>query len=120
MANLGKQGSAMLSSFFQLIGADEHSLANSEFVGTWEVHDSHGTAFEITLFGSGTAEANRAGEGMSGTWVEEGPSNQASAVISWDTGWTTKIAKTEEGYAKIAYDAVATTPVNTSPARKIE
>ena len=73
------------------------SLAGN-FEGTWKVKDSDGRPFEITLSGNATAKASR-GEGMSGRWKEEGK----SAVITWDTGWTTKIAKEGERFKKTAY-----------------
>lgn len=116
MGNLSKQGSAMLSSFLTLVGAGEESLAGSAFAGTWVVNDTSGNPFEITLFGSGTAEANCASEGMTGTWTEDGP----SAVITWDTGWTTKITKTGKEFIKTAYDQTAAAPTNTSIAEKVE
>lgn len=119
MASLSKQGSTMLSNFLTLVAGNAHSLAESEFVGAWEVQDSEGHPFEITLFGLGRAEANRAGEGMNGTWTAEGSGDTAMAVITWDTGWTTKIAKTgEAAYTKIAYGPNAATPANTSSARR--
>ena len=48
--------------------------------------DTAGQPFEITLSGGGAAKASR-GEGMVGTWKEEGK----TAVITWNTGWTTEI-----------------------------
>lgn len=115
MTSLSRQGSAMLSNFLSLVSANEHDLAESQFSGTWKVQDTEGNAFEITLFPSGTAEADRAGEGMTGTWTEE---NQ-SAVIEWDTGWTTKITKTGDAFVKTAYDRAASIPTNTSVAEKV-
>lgn len=120
MASLSKQGSAMLSNFLSVVGGSDQNLSESEFAGTWEVRDSKDNLFEITLFGSGTAEANRAGEGMSGTWTVEGPREGATAVISWETGWTTKITHTAAGYVKTAYDQAAATPANTSVAQKVD
>ena len=52
----------------------------------WKVKDTAGRPFEITLSSGGVAKATR-GEGMTGTWKEEGN----AAVITWKTGWTTKI-----------------------------
>ncbi|WP_439542962.1 hypothetical protein [Hyphomicrobium sp.] len=120
MASLSKQGSAMLSSFLNVVGGSDQNLSGSEFAGTWEVRDSKDTPFEITLFGSGTAEANRAGEGMTGTWSVDGPADGATAVITWDTGWTTKITHMADGYVKTAYDQTAATPTNTSTAQKVD
>lgn len=115
MTHLDKQGGSMLSSFLALIGARDVAGSDNEFVGTWAVRDSNGTPFEISLAASGTAEADRGGEGMTGTWDTQG----ASAVIAWDTGWTTKITRTGDGYVKTAYDTTAAAPTNTSPARKV-
>ncbi len=53
------------------------SRAASDFEGVWKVQDTSGKSFEITLSESGVAKASR-GEGMSGTWKEEGK----AAVIS--------------------------------------
>ena len=116
MGNLSRQGSAMLSNFLAMVVPAGESLADSEFVGTWQVTDSHGKPFNIALLPSGTAEATLGGEGMSGTWAEE----DLSAVITWDTGWTTKITRTGDAYIKTAYDETATTPTNTSVAEKID
>src|SRR5215470_17157258 len=56
-----------------------------------EGHGRH--PFEITLSSGGAAKATR-GEGMTGTWKEEGN----SAVITWNTGWKTKITKEGNRY----------------------
>jgi len=58
------------------------SLAASAFEGVWKVKDTAGQSFEITLSSGGVAKATR-GEGMTGTWKEEGN----AAVITWNTGW---------------------------------
>lgn len=116
MPHLGKQGGSMLSSFLALIGAPDNERNDVEFVGTWMVEDSHGEPFAITLSQSGTAEADRDGEGMSGTWETHG----TSAVITWNTGWTTKITRTGNAYVKTAYDSTATAPTNTSIAEKVD
>ena len=54
---------------------------------------------------------------MTGTWKEEGN----AAVITWDTGWTTKITKEDSGYKKTAYrkgQALDSPPANSSAAEK--
>jgi hypothetical protein len=54
---------------------------------------------------------------MTGTWKEEGN----SAVITWNTGWTTKITKAGDRYIKAAYgkgQSLTATPTNTSEAEK--
>lgn len=76
------------------------SLAKEHFVGTWKVKDTSGADFEIVLDKGGKASANRGQEGLHGKWVEK----DGVAVITWDTGWTTKIAKHGKGYKKTAYE----------------
>jgi hypothetical protein len=91
-------------------------LGASVFEGVWKVKDTAGNPFEITLSGGGAAKATR-GEGMTGTWKEEGD----AAVITWDTGWTTKITKVGDRYTKTAYgkgQSMTSTPANTSDAEK--
>lgn len=95
------------------------ALAADGFKGVWKVEDTAGKPFEITLSADGAAKANRAGEGMTGTWKEEG----GSAVITWNTGWTTKISKDGDGYKKTAYEkgkADEAKPTNTSAAEKVK
>ena len=92
------------------------SLAASPFEGVWRVKDTAGQPFEITLSSGGVAKATR-GEGMTGTWKEEGN----AAVISWKTGWTTKITKEGDKYKKTAYrkgQASDAPPANSSDAER--
>ena len=92
------------------------AIAQSTFEGVWKVKDTAGHPFEITLSSGGAAKATR-GEGMTGTWKEEGN----SAVITWNTGWTTKITKQGNRYIKTAYgkgQSLTATPANTSDAEK--
>ncbi len=91
-------------------------FAASAFEGTWKVKDTSGKPFEITLSSGGAAKATR-GEGMTGTWKEEG----SAAVITWDSGWTTKITKEGDKYKKAAYrkgQALDGPATNTSDAER--
>jgi predicted small lipoprotein YifL len=90
----------------------------NEFAGTWKVADTGGQVFDITLGADGVAKASRAGEGMSGTWKKDGN----SAVITWDTGWTTKINKEGDKFTKVAYEkgGESGAPKNTSTAEKVK
>ena len=63
-----------------LVSATLTSFAASQFEGKWKVTDTAGQPFEITLTNDGNAKADR-GEGMTGTWKEDG----GAAVISWNT-----------------------------------
>jgi hypothetical protein len=87
------------------------ALTASLFEGVWRVKDTTGHPFEITLLSGGTAKASR-GEGMTGTWKEEGD----SAVITWNTGRTTKITKEGNRYVKEVYrkgQSLTAAPENT-------
>jgi hypothetical protein len=56
---------------------------------------------------------------MNGTWKEEGN----AAVITWDTGWTTKIIKEGNHYKKAAYrqgQASDAAPANSSDAERVK
>jgi hypothetical protein len=74
------------------------AFAASGFVGKWKTTDSEGKPFAIWLSDDGTAKGDRSGEGLQGNWKEEGN----AAVITWDTGWVTKIAKEGNTYTKTA------------------
>jgi hypothetical protein len=94
------------------------ALAASEFVGSWKVADTSGKDYEITLAADGSAKGTQQ-EGQVGTWKEEG----SSVVISWDTGWTTKISKEGGKYKKTAFkkgEPLDGTPTNSSPAEKVK
>lgn len=88
---------------------------SDEFAGRWNVTDTKGNPFEITLGADGSAKADREGEGMNGTWKREGD----SAVISWTSGWTTKIAKEGGKYTKVATEKGQTTPSAGTTAEKV-
>ena len=72
------------------------AIAASGFVGKWKVTDTKGEPFTIWLSDDGTAKGDRSGEGLAGMWKEEGD----AAVITWDSGWVTTIAKDDDSYKK--------------------
>jgi hypothetical protein len=116
MSRIGRKISAALVVGMAMAMTTFASLAASEFEGVWKVKDSAGKPFEITLSADGHAKATR-GEAMTGTWKEE----ESSAVISWDTGWTTKISKEGDHYVKAAFkkgEPLNGKPTNTSEAEK--
>ncbi len=107
----------VVASVFALALMTSASLAASVFEGVWKVKDTAGKPFEITLSSGGAAKATGA-EKMTGTWKEEG----GSAVITWNTGWTTKIVKQQGHYTKVAYrkgQSLDSAPVNSSEAEKL-
>ena len=116
MHTIGNATTAVLAAVFAIATTSFASLAASDFVGTWKVKDTAGQPFEITLSGDGAAKASR-GEGMVGTWKEEGN----AAVITWKTGWTTKITNEGGQYKKTAYrkgQALDAPPDNSSDAER--
>jgi hypothetical protein len=99
-----------------VVAATCAALAASDFECTWKVKDTAGKPFEIVLSSGGAAKATR-GEGMTGTWKEEGN----TAVITWGTGWVTKITNEGGRYKKSAYrkgQALDSTPADSSEAEK--
>jgi hypothetical protein len=87
-------GSLALAALLLTAGA---ALAD-HFVGTWKVKDSAGKDFQIVIAKDGTASGEHAGKPMKGKWAEK----DDAVTVTWDTGWTTKIAKTGSGYTKTA------------------
>jgi hypothetical protein len=117
VTSIAKFTTTIFTAIVALMMAAAASFAASEFEGTWSVTDTSGKAFEITLASDGTAKANRSSEGMTGTWKEEG----TAAIIKWNTGWTTMIAKDGDKYTKTAFKKGEPTtgkPINSSPAEK--
>ena len=107
-------GRMMAAAVLALAMTTVAAIAASEFEGVWKVKDSSGKPFEITLSADGTATATR-GKGMQGKWKEEG----GAAVITWTTGWLTKITKEGSGYKKAAYKKdLSAAPTNISDAVK--
>jgi hypothetical protein len=118
MPTFGKATIAVLAAVFAIAMTTFSSLAASDFEGVWKVKDTAGKTFEITLSSGGAAKASR-GEGMVGTWKEEGN----TAVITWNTGWTTKITKERDQYKKAAYgkgQPLDGPPTNSTDAQKVK
>ena len=93
------------------------SFAAGPFEGVWKVQDSSGKPVEITLSGGGKAAASV--HGMSGTWKEEG----GAAVITWNTGWTTRIEQEDGHYKHTAYrkgQSLDSAPSNSSDAERVK
>lgn len=73
-------------------------FAAEGFVGKYKTTDTDGKPFTIWLSDNGNAKGDRADEGLAGMWKEEG----SAAVITWDSGWVTKITKEGDKYKKTA------------------
>ena len=74
------------------------AFAAEGFVGKYKTTDTDGKPFTIWLSDNGSAKGDRADEGLQGMWKEEG----SAAVITWDSGWVTKITKEGDKYKKTA------------------
>jgi hypothetical protein len=116
-STFAKVAAATLAVVFAIALTSFATFAASQFEGVWKVQDTSGKPFQITLSADGSAKADR-GEGLTGTWKEEG----GAAVIKWDTGWTTKITKEGDKFKKTAYDKgkpLDGPPTNSSDAEKV-
>lgn len=111
MGRLRFFATAALIALFAIVLTTIAVVAASEFEGVWVVKDSSGRQFEITLTADGKATSTQE-KAKEGTWKEEG----SSAVISWTTGWTTKITKEGDHYVKTAYKKGA--PLDGPPTNK--
>jgi hypothetical protein len=80
--------------------AGASALAAEGFVGKYKTTDTKGEPFTIWLSDDGNAKGDRANEGLAGMWKEEGN----AAVITWDSGWVTKITKEGDSYKKTALE----------------
>ena len=114
--NIVSKLAALLATFFAVVLIVASASAGFQFEGTWATQDTKGNPFEITLAADGKATANRADEGLSGTWKAEGD----SAVINWDSGWVTKIVKQGDKFQKQAFENGdrSSTPTHTADAHK--
>ena len=113
-----KLTSTILVAIFAIETTGVPCFAASQFEGNWNVTDTAGKPFEITFSGNGKATASR-GEGMVGTWKEVGN----AAVISWRTGWKSKITDDGDHYKKAAFrpdQPPDSPPANTSDAEKVK
>lgn len=90
-----------------------------EYDGQWQLKDSQGKPFEVSLHADGTADGTHNDAMKHGTWSEEG----GAAVIHWNTGWTTRIARQGQEYVKTAFKpgtSLADKPTNHSDAKRID
>jgi len=115
---IARVAATVVAAFLVVAMTSVSGFAVSDFEGIWKVKDTQGKAFKIKLSADGKAKAKREGEGMKGTWKDE----DGTAVISWDSGWTTKIMKDGDTYKKVAFEKDAPldgTPTNSSAAKKM-
>ena len=115
MRTIGKTITAVLATVFAIAMTTVFCLAASDFDGVWKVKDTAGKPFEIMLSSGGAAKASRA---RNGRHLEK---QGNTAAITWNTGWTTKIAKEGDQYKKTAYgkgQPLDGPPTNSTDAQK--
>jgi len=95
---LAKATAAFATVAFAIVLVSAAGFAAEGFVGKYKTTDTEGKAFTIWLSDDGKAKGDRANEGLAGMWKEDG----SSAVITWDSGWVTKITKDGDTYLKTA------------------
>jgi hypothetical protein len=118
MRMIGKMTTAAAALAFAVaVAACGQNTSSSQYAGTYKTKDTAGGDFEITLAADGKASGTRGAEALTGTWKEDG----GAAVIKWDSGWTTKIAKEGDAYKKTGYEKDASAaPSSTSDAVKVK
>jgi len=95
---LARTTAAFAALAFAIALTSAAGFAAEGFVGKYKTTDTDGKPFTIWLSDDGNAKGDRANEGLAGMWKEEG----SAAVITWDSGWVTKITKDGTKYQKTA------------------
>jgi len=95
---LARTTAALAAIAFAIVLTGAAVFAAEGFVGKYQTTDSNGKAFTIWLSDDGKAKGDMADKGLAGMWKEDG----SSAVITWDSGWVTKITKDGDKYTKTA------------------
>jgi len=88
-----------------------------EYDGTWLLYDTHGEGFEASLNTDGSASGTHGKDMKYGSWKEV----DGAAVVTWKTGWTTRISKEGDKYIKTSYKpgtTVGDVPTDSSEAKK--
>ncbi len=115
MTNVFRKISTLISILI-FLGIASNVLAG-EYEGSWQLYDTHGGGFEAILSNDGSASGTHGDSMKHGTWKEV----EDAVIISWKTGWTTRIAKQGNKYIKTSYKPGTTindAPMDTSEAKK--
>lgn len=107
---------SFLSIMFALLFLSSNAFA-SDFEGSWLLNDTHGGSFVATLDHDGTASGTHGDSMKHGTWTEK----DGSAIIKWNTGWTTCISKDGQKYVKTSFkpgSSLTDPPTDKSDAKK--
>jgi len=113
---IGRAAKTAVAAVLALSIASFATHASDDFLGTWKVKDSRGRRFDIAILADGKATSTLH-LNQAGSWQEEG----SAVVITWSTGWTSKIQKIGAHYTHTAYgpgQSLNGSPNNTSDAEK--
>lgn len=115
---IGNAKTVVVAGVFAIAMMSFVSLAAGDFEGIWKANDTTGQPFNITLSADGTAQGSLR-EDMVGTWKQEG----MAALITWKTGWATRIVKEDGQYKHFTYrpgQPLDGPPANSSAAEKLK
>jgi hypothetical protein len=108
---------AAFVAFFLAGIASISTCVADDFQGTWKVKDSSGRPFDITLLADGKATSTMHPD-QTGSWKEQ----DSTVVITWSTGWSSKIESSDGHYRHTAYrpgQSLQGSPNNMSDAEKV-
>jgi hypothetical protein len=90
---------AGLAALIVTVGLSSAALAAVDFTGKYATTDTKGKPMQIVLAPNGHAWGHRPGEYMKGSWA----AGRRFAVITWNTGWSSKLVKRGDHFKKLAY-----------------
>jgi hypothetical protein len=90
---------AGLAALIVTVGLSSAALAAVDFTGKYATTDTTGKPMQIVLAPNGHAWGHRPGEYMKGSWA----AGRRFAVITWNTGWSSKLVKRGDHFKKLAY-----------------
>jgi hypothetical protein len=93
------RSAATLAALVVTAGLSSAALAAVDFTGRYATTDGTGKPMQIVLAPNGHAWGHRPGEYLRGAWA----AGKRYAVISWTTGWSTKLVKRGGHFKKFAY-----------------
>ena len=114
-----RRAASLIAAAVIAVGLSGAAQAATDFAGTYRTTDTFGKPMQITLNANGSAWGLRPGEAMRGKWA----AGKKYALISWTTGWSTKIVKRGDHFKKLAYgkgQEPKGKPINKAPAIKVQ
>jgi hypothetical protein len=113
------RAAATVAALVIAVGLSGAAEAATDFTGKYLTTDAEGKPLQITLNAKGRAWGHRPGEYMKGAWA----AGKRYAMISWTSGWSTKLVKRGNHFKKFAYapgHEPKGKPVNKARAGKVQ